>query len=216
MIRPGWERVICIASGPSFDEAQAQRAARAQREAGWRVIVVSDNWRRVPSADAIYSADAKWWRLYHEEVRRSFAGEKWTQIRDGIAKDKQEAEKFGLFYVRTVRGCGLAREPGTIRRGGNSGHQAIELAYLFSARLIVLIGYDMCLGPNGEAHWFGDHPKPLTQADDPSVWIPGFEILARDLAAAGVHVINASADTALRCFERSSLEEALESCPVAA
>lgn len=212
----GWQRVICIASGPSLDQAQADRAMRAQIEDGWRIIAVSDNWRKAPSADAIYSCDSKWWRLYHEEVRRSCPGERWTQVRDEVAKDKEEAEQFGLFYVRTVRGCGLAREANTMRRGGNSGHQAMELAYLFGARMIVLLGYDMKRGPNGESHWFGDHPKPLTQADNPGVWIPAFNALALDLAVAGVSVRNATAQTALTCFVRCSLGEALAPCLEAA
>lgn len=225
MNRAGWERVICIASGPSFDLAQARRAARAQRDDGWRIIVVNDTWRLVPlvelradpdawkwwAPDALYACDGKWWRYYFDDVARYFAGERWTQVRDGIAKDKQEAERFGLFYVRSVPGCGLAREQGTIRRGGNSGHQLVELvATEFGTREIVLIAYDM-QNTGGRSHFHGHHPKPLTQAENPSVWIPGFDQLARDLAAAGVRVINASADTALRCFERSSLDEALGS-----
>jgi hypothetical protein len=63
----------------------------------------------------------------------------------------------------------------------------------------------------GRAHWFGDHPKPLRQADNPSDFVPYFDALAPEYAAAGVRVINATAETALRCFERMPLEQAVAS-----
>ena len=51
-----------------------------------------------------------------------------------------------------------------LRVNGNSGAGAINLAYHFGARRILLVGMDMKPGPNGEKHWHPDHPKPLVQA----------------------------------------------------
>lgn len=42
------------------------------------------------------------------------------------------------------------------------------------------------------------------------MWRAKFPALAADLKREGVRVINASRETALECFERMSLEEALE------
>lgn len=178
----------------------------AQRVGMCRVIVVNDNWRMVPSADALYACDRKWWTVHHASIEASgFAGERWTQ-------DLEAAHAFGLDHVQSIRtsrgnGIGLCRTPGVVHTGSNSGYQAINLAYHFGARNIVLLGYDMQRSL-GQKHWFGEHPKELTSGD-PSAWVAGFDALGRDLAGEGVRVINASRLTALTCFTRFPIAQAL-------
>ena len=99
---------------------------------------------------------------------------------------------------------------GFIHQGGNSGYQAINLAYLFGASAIVLLGFDCSQSKTGEAHWFGQHGPRLTQQQPFALWQANFPALAQDLANSGTRVINASRETALRCFERASLADALK------
>lgn len=95
-----------------------------------------------------------------------------------------------------------------IHQGGNSGYQAINLAYLWGARAIVVLGLDCGAGPDGEAHWFGQHTHPNLGKHQPyDTWRAKFPLLARDLEIEGVRVINASRRTALDCFERMALED---------
>lgn len=96
-----------------------------------------------------------------------------------------------------------------IHQGGNSGYQAINLAYLWGVRAIVLIGFDCSPSTDGKAHWFGQHGPRLTQQQPFSLWQAKFPALAQDLCEVGVNVINASRQTALRCFKRSSLADAV-------
>lgn len=93
-----------------------------------------------------------------------------------------------------------------IHHGLNSGYQTINLAYHFGVSRIVLLGYDM-QHTGGKRHWFGDHPKSLTNADGIHNWVAGFSRLAKDLHQDGIDVINASPETALKCFKRQPLEE---------
>lgn len=95
-----------------------------------------------------------------------------------------------------------------IHWGGNSGYQAINLAYLWGARRVVLLGYDM-QKTDGKSHWFGDHPKGLNGNSPYPTWIQKFDRLAADLKSEGVEVINATRETALRCFQRANLEDIL-------
>lgn len=95
--------------------------------------------------------------------------------------------------------------------GGNSGFQAVNLAYLLGYTRIILLGYDMQL-TGGQTHWHGDHD--FEGATNPvkntfKGWIPAFNKVAQELKSVGVEVINASRKTALECFPRVSLEEAL-------
>lgn len=72
------------------------------------------------------------------------------------------------------------------------------------------IGLDCSKSKDGKAHWFGQHGPGLTQQQPFSLWQDRFPALARDLAAEGVRVINASRETALTCFERMALERVPE------
>lgn len=102
----------------------------------------------------------------------------------------------------------MSRDPLLIHEGGNSGYQAINLAYHAGAAHIVLLGFDM--KTNGKRHWFGDHPTPALNVSSPyDVWIPKFGPLAADLAADGVAVTNCCTDSALGAFVRRPLSEAL-------
>lgn len=104
---------------------------------------------------------------------------------------------------------GLNRSPMRIHYGNNSGYQAINLAYHWGARRMLLLGFD-CRGHAGKMHWFGNHPKPLR--NEPSnfeKWRDHFGRLAGDLSAAGVEVVNCSRDTALTCFKRSTIDQCL-------
>lgn len=221
MIRPGWERVVIVASGPSLkvdDYAQAKMvdAARVASDA-FRVIVVNDNWRQVPHADLLYAGDLPWWHYHAADVIHGFAGERWSQ-------DPTAALQYGLHYVKNRRVPGLTRTDGLVHGGGNSGHQAIQLAYLLGAQQIALVAYDMMADPETKAmHHFGDHPREVRHGTNRRhwpkdqrgqnlpfhVWLERMDHMAPELEAAGVRVVNCSARTAITCFPRSELEEVL-------
>ena len=130
----------------------------------------------------------------------TFKGELWTQ-------DLSTASKYGLNKVDGFRGDGLGKDK--IHYGANSGYQAINLAYLFGAKNIILLGFDMKLGANKITHWHGNHPMGLTQDSPFKTWLKNFPRLANDLKVEGVEVLNATRSTALDCFNKVKLEDAL-------
>lgn len=198
----GWGVVVVVASGPSFSVEQAELIAAARADDRCRVIVVNDCYRRLPNADALYAADRSWWRLHIDAVRAGFTGECWTQ-------DERAAAEFGLQRVEMIRGNGLLPiADSRITCGSNSGFQALMLARLFGARRIVLVGFDM-QRTAGLKHWFGDHPKTLSNGD-PRSFITHFDVVAQALAAESTHVVNCSEATALRCFARADLAATLK------
>lgn len=115
-----------------------------------------------------------------------------------------------VYILRNADGNGewdvLCNEPNGLATGRNSGFQAINLAYLTGAARIVLLGYDM-KGSVQQMHWFGDHPLK-TSPGVLNLFITGFNKLAKHRPA-GLDIINCSADTALTCFARESLESVL-------
>lgn len=114
-------------------------------------------------------------------------------------------EKYGLKFKYGSRHAGLGKHD--LHYGDNSGYQAVNLAYLFGARRIVLLGYDMRPGTDGRSHWHPQHKNPLNPGGtDVTRWAQLFHELAKDLASEGVEVINCTRRTALTCFPQLPLE----------
>lgn len=135
-------------------------------------------------------------------MRRVFRGELWTL-------QNAAAGKYGLRAVARVEAkAGLGRD--AVHLGGNSGYQSIGLAFLWGARRIVLLGFDM-QHTGGASHWHGDHPWKRNAKPPVRNWVPRFTQLAEDLEREGVEVVNATRQTALKCFSVQPLEAALGS-----
>lgn len=161
-----------------------------------------------PHADVIYACDARWWKYHGDEVCRQFRGARWThQDADEPRPEQDEvANRYGLQQAMGRRRDGLGRD--VMHYGDNSGYQAINLAYLWGAGRILLIGYDM-QRTGGRSHWFGDHPPELNAGSEYSAWAVRFRPLAADLRDEGVEVINCSRATAIDAFPLAALADVL-------
>lgn len=190
----GMTAVIC-ATGPSFKpDGLVPHGTR-------KFIAVNNAWTVLPWANVLYACDYLWWRQHFDAARRVFAGQMWTQ-------DRSAAERWPfLHHVKHQAGEGLGLK--MLNTNGNSGMGAINLAYLFGARRILLVGFDMKLGPNGERHCHPDHPKPLVQNQTFDEWIHKGAKLARDLKTQGCTVLNCTPNSALTCFPMSTIEQEL-------
>ena len=150
----------------------------------------------------MYACDSKWWHAYFHEANSdsNFIKEAWTQ-------DLESAERYGLSYIEGFDDAGLCKKEGRIFTGGNSGYQAIGLAYQIGARRIGLLGYDM-QRTQGLDHWHGKHPRKLgdPHPDSYPVWAGRFHAIASDLRGLGIRCTNLSRATALTAFPRQTLE----------
>ncbi len=199
-VSPRWQgqTVIVAATGMSLTADVAETC----RHAHCPIIAVNDAYRLLPFATILYACDGAWWDKHNGCPK--FDGEKWSSHGEPGANDKLEhAKRYGLTLVRGAHGDVFSTDPARIHYGNNSGFQAINLAMLFGASRIVLVGFNM----DHRGHFFGAHPRPLRNIDhSKSVMI--FTNAWRHLPA-GVEVINATPDSKLRGFPRMSLEDAL-------
>lgn len=182
---------ICIASGPSLCADDVEYC-----KGKGRVYVVNDCYKMAPWADVLYACDLPWWE--HHSGVPGFAGEKWTV-------DLEASRKYGLNHIGTLHGEVWSSRADAIATGRNSGFQALNLA-AHSADRIILLGYDMKLGPNRERHWFGEHPGALNKNSDYHVFIKAFRDAAPHIKQ---KVINCSRATALDCFPQADLRDVL-------
>lgn len=131
--------------------------------------------------------DDKWWKVYFQKVKRG------------------EWPAFEGLKTSTCRIAGVTWLH-KLRHYNNSGAAAIGIAERAQAGRVILLGYDAA--PDGrKVHWHGDHPKGLGNAGSMPKWPGLFRRVANDLKR--LEIINCSRRTALNCFQRKSLEEAL-------
>lgn len=187
---------VILASGPSLTTEQVAAA----RASGHFTIAVNRTYAAMPDASVMYSGDFLFWKTYIADIRKTFKGKLWTQ-------DSSAAARWQINRMRASNRDGLGKD--MIHLGGNSGTQAINLAYLWGYTRIVLLGFDMKLGPNGERHHHPDHPAPCVQSQVFFEWIHKLDLVARDLKAAKIEVLNATPDSALKCFPRVDWKEVL-------
>jgi hypothetical protein len=196
--------VVCLATGPSLTQADVE-ACR-----GHHVIVVNDAYRLAPWADILYACDAKWWSWKVNRSAWAFPGLKYSIQ----AESKRWCKD--VHVLQMTGNDGLELQPTGLRTGRNSGYQAINLAVHLGARRILLLGYDMGLGPKNEPHfqtpeWNGQHPE--SHHSPYVIFKRKFETIVEPLKQAGVEVINCSRRSALTAFPRMTLEEALALWP---
>lgn len=206
--------IVCLGGGPSLVPADVD-ACRGRAH----VIAVNDAYRLAPWADVLYAADKKWWRAHPKTA--ACQGLKYglqsmrTRLPSGDwSSDRPDVELLRISDTR----FGIDSSPdGLCVGGGNSGYQAVNLAVHLGASRILLLGYDLQLSSRGKAHWFGSHVGMNNPTEGRLIqWRHYFASLVAPLAARGIHVINCSRETALTCFPRQALSEALPAASVAA
>jgi len=146
--------------------------------------------------------------VHIESVKSTFSGDLWTQTNASAtsAPERAFAKEHGINLITGLNKPGLGNTH--IHYGNNSGYQAINLAYLWGFTRIVLLGYNMA--GRGQ-HFFGKHPKELSQMTDYEGLVPLFGPLADDLRAEGIDVINCTENSALACFRKKSVGDVLRS-----
>ena len=186
------QTIVILAGGPSL----SQEAANQSRHL--ITIAINDSYLLAPWAEYHYHCDKKWWEWHKDKPEfNAFQGVRITQ---------DEIDDPRVLRIKGAHKDGLSESPEVIHYGSNSGFQALNLAYLLGAERIILLGYDMKIASNGKSHWFGDHPDKVRS--NYASWWSKFSIVADQLKGK-VEVINCNPDSALKCFHKMSLEEAV-------
>lgn len=197
--------VIIAATGPSLGpELIAEVIA-----SGLPVIAISDNYRCFPDAVLLYSPDYLWWKYHIGNIRGKFKGRLVT-IDPEVSKEFPEVELIPCVDWQQMR-PGLSGVQGAITQGASSGYQALHIAYNEGAwQRYLLVGYDY--GASGRGHWFGDHPAEINPGvpSDFQTMLAALEVLAQDMGKQGAKVVNCTPTTAVKCFQRLALEDALK------
>jgi len=206
------ETVAILAGGPSLTRAQVD-ACRGR----CRLIAINRTYALAPDADWLYGADVGGFWLWCAGPTRvnvdepnafDFAGTKivaWVP-RDGA---QQYFPRLIAADVKLIKHCapqqrmGLSDDPGMML-GPNSVHNVLSVIHHTGAKRVILLGVDM----RNSGHWHSEWPDGAMSSDY-ETFRPALATLVDPLRRAGVEVLNATPDSALKCWPIIDLSEAL-------
>jgi hypothetical protein len=175
------QTALVFASGPSLTDLWSP-----DRSIPLPSIAVNDAWRVAPAADILYATDAAWW-MHHKAVP-AFAG-----VRVGY----EGPGPAGIIWLQGTGGDGYDPRLGYVRHGQGSGYAAAHLAAQLGAKRIVLVGFD-CRPVADKEHFFGSHDQQIRKPMPYAVWSERFAVLAKELAAREIELVNATPGSALK------------------
>jgi hypothetical protein len=148
-----------------------------------------------PDADVLFLAGEDWDTICLPMIRK-FIGTH-VVVRSKFHPDLPETAKRVTRSKHHDRLCELRDHV----CGYDTGTSAINLAYHFGARTIVMLGYDMTGG-----HFCKGHPLPYPPQDHFRRHMVPLAALNADARRKGVRIVNCSPTSAVTAFERQPLE----------
>ena len=100
------------------------------------------------------------------------------------------------------------------RQGGTSGYATLDILASHGAKDIVLFGFDYGIA-NGCQHYHDGYSWNKNRSDHNwRQWAYNFIPISVELKKRSVRVLNASLQSAIPCFSKVTIEEALDACHV--
>jgi hypothetical protein len=217
MIEPIYKdsTIVVAGTGPSITPEQIELVNKA-RAYGKIKVFSSNRAYQIFDTDLLHGCNYQFWDLWWKDdlllEHRPFL--KYT------TRPELKGKYPGLEYIEERWIDGLSRDPSYVAAHHGTGPQAVNLAYLFGAKKIILVGWDMKFpgkvsntqykerrrffgeDPNTKNHW----PKT-----DPDGSLGG---LIREMETIkpedyGIEIINCTPGSAMTCFPMADLEETL-------
>lgn len=199
-----WEGETCfvVCGGASFDAQQQAIAIKLRKHGRW--IAVKQSVEFIPDADVMIVGNKedshvlkRHYKMYTGPrlVARSWyprMPERTLYLRRHKSTKTDQGERMPL-----------SKSPHHLA-GRDVGASAVNLAYLFGATRIIVIGMDMTGG-----HWMTGHPMPRPSKSHFLRHKEAIYTMAEDLKEEGIEVLNASPISTLKCWPKIKLEDLL-------
>lgn len=170
------------------------------------VIGINNMYQMGNWLDVCFFGDCGWY-LVHRLALANWPNLKVTCCNRFANKPREKSEGIKYLQKCTARRFGISEKKHSVSWNSNSGAAAISLAAHFGVRRIVLLGFDMCLGPDGETHCHKGHGNKKSPPF--ARHLRGFPLIAEHAAAMGIEILNASPTSAIGEFPKVSLKEVL-------
>lgn len=181
------------------------------------IITVNDAGRAVPFAHMWFTLDP--WGLHGPQLPPHFQGKLYAAVSEDYATPKAQSPEHRttpdgrITFLHRLRShnkigvssetaykTGLSEDTSCINTG-NSGYGALNLAYHFRPKKILLLGIDGTVG-----YFYTD-----SKSNRPLTYLPTmFESAAPQLRKADIKLINGSINSAITAYPRFTVEESIK------
>lgn len=194
------ETVVLVASGPSTELVDLSLIK------GLRCIAVSHGYRAVPDADVLLAGGRTFWK--HNDISQ-FRGPLMIVTDNYRPWDWLALDDPRLVYMNRAGATGLATDPTALAGSESSVTLAINYAVHRGVARIILLGCDGRPSLDGRRRVNSlqqdGHNWPIRYKTHEKAMLTQIEPLA-DL---GVGIVNCSPDSALGCYRRADLADAI-------
>lgn len=191
-------RVVIVAGGPSMAGFDYESLTPPDKYLA-PVVAVNAAMFDIPRAFMGYWSDPDFYLKFKDRID-AFEGLKFTSDGHGHGRP-------GITPLERKGMEGLETDPRYIAHGGNSGYAAINVAFHFGASEILLLGFDMKDGPEGEIHGHDHYPADFERRINYTGHARCFRTMLPVLAEHGVKVINCTPGSAIDAFPRGDFAE---------
>lgn len=206
------QTAIVFATGPSLTPEVIEQI-RPYHEAGKvRTCGLNDSYKIIDFLDEFYACDEKWWKIHINDPY--FEGGQTVMDIDARMWGNQTAWPTLKKYphVNVVQGNsknGFSKSRDLIHWGNNSGYQMLNLVSIMGFKRIILVGYNMGVPAKKEVHFFGKHPKGLSQGGNQyKGFVRNFATIQDDIKA---RIVNCTPESMLdKVFQHAPLQEELD------
>lgn len=168
------------------------------------IIAVNMAYKIGPWIDCVFFGDSGFAKLNNFEVLK-FKGLKVTSA-DQLEKYSHVLKIVGRDRKKPL---GITDNPNLLSWNFNSGGAAINLAYHFGVKKIILLGFDMKLDAGNNQHWHKYYvSNQKTVQATMKQHLKGFPHIANDLKGK-IEILNCSPVSAITVFPKVSIKEAL-------
>jgi hypothetical protein len=203
--KPFWDDkpVAVVGGGPSlvgFDFEQLR---------GAHVLAVKGCIFDIPWADAGFGLDMPRYKEWRERLKDVQSRVYWAVPEDQLERTGPPPSK-NITFIRRLDGQQISDDAGAIYGGGTSGFGSLQICRFKRAKRIVLFGFDYDGAYDSSAFRHNDRHYIKRREQDINnwrEWAEHFQIYVPDFAERGIEVINACPASAIKCFQRCTLED---------
>jgi hypothetical protein len=173
---------------------------------GAHVLAVKHSIFDIPWADAGFGLDMPKYKDWRDKLAHVQSRVYWAVPEDQLQRTGPPPSR-NVTFLKRMDGQQLSDDPGVIYGGGTSGFGAMQICIHKRAKQIVLFGFDY----DGSSH----APSEKRRAQDAAnwaAWAEHFRVFVPYLTKHGISVVNASPMSAITCFQKVALQDAVAIC----
>lgn len=188
--------MVIYGGGPSLNQADIDYA-----KTRFKRIACNDAFLLDPECDVLCWCDSRWYLWNNKELHKHRG-----QWRITWKHVPQITGAGNILILKQLNPPPWLHEDPGIIVANNTGQGALQLAYHFGAKRILLLGFDMRRIDN-QMNWHQRHKQSTDPARMRDIFMPAIQRLGKELARKGVEVINCTPNSALTCFPYRDLRE---------